>query len=51
MITEERDTAFSFLKSIIATMAAPTKGTSDFENAFIEKAIRHAGIPKKRQPP
>jgi len=36
---EERDHLFSMLKSVIATMAAPTDGTGDYENALIEKAI------------
>lgn len=40
--SEERDTSISFIKSIISTMAAPAEGTSDYENALIEKAIRHA---------
>ncbi len=46
---EERDTAFSFLKAIISCMAAPTKGTSDYENALIEKAIRHAWETKQTE--
>lgn len=40
--SDERDQSFAMLKSVIATMAAPDDGTSDFENALIEKAIRHA---------
>ncbi len=39
---EERDTAFSFIKSVISTMAAPVDGTSDYENALIEKGVRAA---------
>jgi conjugal transfer ATP-binding protein TraC len=46
---EERDTAFSFFKSIIACMAAPAEGTTDYENALIEKAIRHVWENKKSQ--
>lgn len=46
---EEQDTAISFVKSIIATMAAPAEGTSDYENALIEKAIRQAWEAKKTQ--
>lgn len=45
---EGRDTSFSFLKAIVATMAAPTEGTTDFENALIEKSIRHVWEAKKR---
>lgn len=37
---EERYASFSMLKSIIATMAAPNQGTTDYENALIEKAIK-----------
>jgi len=37
---EGRDTSFSMIKSILGTMAAPQKGTSDLENAILEKAIR-----------
>jgi len=37
---EAQDTSFSMIKSILATMAAPIKGTTDLENAFLEKAIR-----------
>lgn len=37
--TDDRDTSFSFLKSIIAYMAAPTEGTSDYDNAIIEEGI------------
>jgi len=44
---DERDTAVSFLKSIISCMAAPEKGTSDYENALIEKAIREAWTAKQ----
>ena len=36
---DDKSTNFSFLKSIISCMAAPTQGTSDNENAIIEKAI------------
>ncbi len=34
--------AFSMLKSIVSCMAAPLMGTSDYENALIEKAIHQA---------
>ncbi len=37
---DERDTAFTFLKSVIAYMAAPSAGTTDYENAIIETAIK-----------
>lgn len=43
---EERETAFAFLKSIISCMAAPTQGTTDYENAMIEKAIQDAWTKK-----
>lgn len=46
---EERETAFSFLKAIISCMAAPTQGTTDHENAYIEKAIKYAWNNKKNQ--
>lgn len=36
----DKEDAFSFLKSIIACMAAPSKGTTDFENSLIEKAVK-----------
>lgn len=39
---EETDTSISFIKAIIACMAAPEKGTSDYENGLIERAIRYA---------
>ncbi len=44
---DERDTGFSFLKSVISCMAAPTEGTSDYENAIIERSIRSAWEEKK----
>lgn len=37
---DAQDISISFLKSIIGCMAAPNSGTSDFENAVIESAIR-----------
>lgn len=46
---EETDTSISFLKSIISCMAAPEKGTSDYENALIEKAIRYAWNTKQHK--
>lgn len=46
--SEARDSSFSMLKSIIASMAAPTDGTGDLENALIEKAIRFAWDSKGR---
>lgn len=39
---EALNAGFSMIKSIVATMAAPQKGTTDLENALIEKAIRGA---------
>lgn len=36
---EERDAEFSFLKSIIGCMSAPTQGTTDYQNAIIERAV------------
>jgi conjugal transfer ATP-binding protein TraC len=44
---EERLVSFGYLKTIIACMAAPTKGTTDPENSLIEKAIRYAWDQKK----
>jgi len=44
---EERDTYFSFLKSIISCMAAPTQGTTDHENSLIEMAIKEVWNQKK----
>jgi conjugal transfer ATP-binding protein TraC len=46
---EDTDTSISFLKSIISCMAAPEKGTSDYENALIEKAIRYAWNTKQHK--
>jgi len=46
---EEQDTSISFIKSIISTMAAPAEGTSDYENALLEKAIRHAWEAKQNR--
>lgn len=43
----ERFISFGCLKSIIACMAAPTKGTTDLENSLIERAIRYAWEQKK----
>lgn len=45
---EDRETAFTFLKSIISSMAAPSQGTSDLENALIEKAVINAWKEKGR---
>jgi conjugal transfer ATP-binding protein TraC len=39
---EDKETAFSFIKSIIASMAAPSSQTTDYENALIERAIQQA---------
>lgn len=44
---EDKETAFSFLKSIIACMAAPTDGTTDHENCLIEEAIHDVWEEKK----
>ena len=46
---EERETAFTFLKSIVSCMAAPTEGTSDYENALIERAIYEVWKEKKNK--
>lgn len=46
---EERDSDFTFIKSIIATMAAPSEGTSDYENALIERGIREAWLAKSNK--
>ncbi|NGX52795.1 MAG: hypothetical protein KR126chlam5_01100 [Candidatus Anoxychlamydiales bacterium] len=47
--TEARETSFSMLKSILATMAAPKAGTTDYENALIEQAIKAAWKLKKNE--
>lgn len=39
---EDKETAFSFIKAIIATMAAPNTQTTDYENSLIERAIQKA---------
>lgn len=39
---QERDQSLAMLKSIVSCMAAPSDGTSDYENALIERAIRSA---------
>ena len=44
---DERNLSYSYLKSIIGCMAAPTKGSTDSENSLIEKAIRHSWNEKK----
>ncbi|MFI5342791.1 MAG: type IV secretion system protein TraC [Chlamydiales bacterium] len=44
---EERNTSFSFIKSIIACMASPNESTSSYEFSLIEEAINSAW--KKRQ--
>lgn len=46
---EERDTYFSFLKSIISCMAAPNQGTTDLENSLIEMAIKEVWESKKNE--
>lgn len=46
---DEKDDAFSFLKSIIGCMAAPTEKTTDYQNSLIEKAIREAWKEKKNK--
>lgn len=45
----EREDSFSFLKSIIGCMAAPTAGITDYQNAWIEKGIQHAWEAKKNK--
>ena len=37
---EEAESDLSLLKSVISSMVKPLEGTSDYENALIEKAIR-----------
>jgi conjugal transfer ATP-binding protein TraC len=39
---DERNTSLSYLKAVIGCMAAPTDGTSDYENSLIEEAVRAA---------
>ena len=46
---DERNISISFLKSIISCMAAPTTGTSDFENSLIEEAIMNIWESKKQE--
>ncbi len=46
---EERLVAFSGIKSIISCMAAPSEGTTDYQNAFIEMAIARAWEEKGRK--
>ena len=46
---EERNTSFSFIKSIIACMASPTESTSSFEYSLIEEAIGKAWKSKQNQ--
>ncbi len=46
---EERSASLGMLKSVVATMAAPNEGTSDLENALIEKAIRVAWETKRNK--
>lgn len=44
---EDRETAFSFLKSIISCMASPLRGTDEIENPLIEEAIAEVWDVKK----
>ena len=44
---EEQEQSFSMLKAVVSTMASPTKGTDDYENALIERAINFAWKSKK----
>jgi len=46
---DERLCSFSMIKSVISCMASPLDGTSDYENALIEKAINHAYNTKGRK--
>ncbi len=46
---EELSAYFGALKSIISTMAHPNEGTSDLENALLEKAILSVWKEKKNQ--
>ncbi len=46
---ESRETSFSMLKSVLATMAAPLAGTTDYENALLEQAIKGAWKKKKNK--
>ena len=39
---EDKENAFSIIKAIVATMAAPSTKTSDYENALIERAVLKA---------
>lgn len=47
--SEELSAYFGALKSIISTMAHPTEGASDLENALIEKAILSVWEQKRNQ--
>lgn len=47
--SEEKETYIGGLKSIISTMAHPSEGASDLENALIEKAILHVWEEKKNE--
>ena len=44
---EERNAQLSFLKSIIGCMSAPKQGTTDYQNAIIEKSIIEVWKEKK----
>ena len=46
---EERTISFSFLKTIIASMAAPDGSTTPYENSSIEEAIRYVWEQKKNK--
>jgi conjugal transfer ATP-binding protein TraC len=47
--TEDIEDSLSMIRSVIATMAAPIQGTTDYENALIEKAIQQAWLEKKNK--
>ena len=37
---EQKETTFSFLKTIVSCMASPSQGTTDYENSLIESALQ-----------
>lgn len=46
---QETESALAWLKPVLSLMAAPTQGTTDLENALIEKAIMMSWQDKKEQ--
>ena len=46
---EVQDDMIAMMKSLVAMMAAPTKSTDDYDNAFIEKAITATWQSKKQK--